>query len=301
MKKFLTVLSGVYLILVGAFVFFICILGLLSPPKASQIQIGQFNSIKNIFVVVFMAYASWPIVTGVGIILRKNWARISLFIISVFTIGVGLFSSFSFLAASLVKNTKIDYAIPISFKLAFLGLNFIFIIAIPLFFIIFFNSQPVKELFISKEKEGQIHRPFGITLIAFLSIFGSLFSAIFVFQAFIDKMPLLGPIILSGKSLKAYFLILTLIHIYIGIGLLKLQRAAWLTALCFNIFSVLMGITNIFTVTEGILSQTTYSFSVGNSSMSLLNYRIGIVVGLIVPAAIILYLISKRNLFLDLP
>jgi hypothetical protein len=169
-------------------------------------------------------------------------------------------------------------------------------------FLTLFNNKSVKELFISKAKEEKTpRRPFGIKLIALLSFVSGFSYFIFVFQKFFIRMPILGNISLSGNALKAYCLILTVVYIYIGIGLLRLQRTAWLAAIFFKILIILQGVTIIFTISEKTLQQIYSSFGAGNFSMALSDYRIMGICGLTIPAAILIYLILKRELFLHSP
>lgn len=292
MKKFLNILSGVYFILVGIFLGLVFIGGLFFQSKANNLQMEKASSV--VFLALFaIIFPLWPFLTGLGIILKRNWARFSVFMMSAFAIIVGLFASLTFLVEPIPQNAKADYKIV---KLAFLGFSAVFFIAIPIFFIIFFNRKSIKEMFIVKvEEAGGINRPFGITFLAICSLVGGISTAVFIFQPYINQLPI-GNLLLSGQAVRVYSVIVTLINLYVGIGLLKLWKRAWLTAILFHIFSILLGVLNILTISESTLSKVFSSANI-NDNMPLLYYKIIASLGLTFPLAVLVYLIYKRNLF----
>jgi len=306
MKKFITVLCGIYLILLGILIGTVTVLiYIVTQSKIPNTQIVQFPYIKTFVVIIGAIFTLLPLIIGIGIILKKNWARISVFLMSIFALFIGLVESLVIFIKPLPLNAKVNYQL---IKLFFIGFFSIFFIAIPILFIIFFSRKSIKALFISRtEEEEKTNKPLGITFIAILSFLSGLSCVFITFQNFIDKFPLVGDIMLSGIGLKVYFLIYALIYIYIGIGLLKLSKTAWLTAILFKIFLILLGITNLFTISEATLSQITSSFnakfgvSTSNFNMSLMYYRINLAIGLIIPIVIVIYLILKRSIFLNPP
>ncbi len=291
-KKIFIVLSGIYLILAGLIIITVFLMGISSLAKEPNAQVALFKYYNYVFYIIFFL---WPIITGFGIILKRNWARFSIFLLSIFTIITGSIIFLAFLIMPSPQNVKANYQV---IKLFLLGLNFIFFMAIPIFFITFFNSKSVKELFASKKMgQNKTNRPFGVTLIALLSIFGALSILVYVFKPLMNNIPLLGVIMLSGKALKAYFLILAFIHTYIGIGLFKLRKAAWLTAIFSYIFSIPLSAANIFTTSELTLSQMNSSLGISNARISLASYKIFASIGLLFPIIIVIYLISKKDFF----
>lgn len=306
MKKLITVFCGVYLILVGVLIGTVAaLMCIVTQSKISNTQMTQFHYIKTVVVIICAVLALLPLVIGIGIILKKNWARISVFLMSIFALFIGLADSLVIFTqpSPLNSNATVNYQLIKLFSIGFLSF---FFILIPIFFIIFFSRKSVKELFILRtEDEGKTNEPLGLTFISILSFLSGLSCMFIVFQNFIDKIPIVGDIMLSGMSLKFYFLIYALIYIYIGIGLLRLSKIAWLTAIFFKIFLILLGITNLFTISEVTLSQIASSFnakfgvSTSSLNMSLMNYRISIAIGLIMPVLILIYLILKRSIFLN--
>lgn len=294
-KKILIILSGVYLVLIGTLAAVGYLISIFSLSKEFKLQMPQFITFKPIFEVLCIIFLLCPIIIGLGIILKKNWARFSILLLSVFGIIIGFLSSIVLLVVPFPQDSKVNYPVV---KLMIFVFYFIIFIAIPMFFIIFFNRKSVKELFVSKEGQRKSNRPFGITLIASLSFLSGLSGVFYAFKPFIDKLPLFSDIMLSGIALKVYSLIWAFVNIYIGIGLFKLRKAAWLTAISFKIFYIALGIINIFTISEGSLSQINSSLKGNNFSISLINYKIYTLIGLLFPIIIVIYLALKRNLFI---
>ena len=300
MKKFIVVLIGIYLILIGVLGLLILLVGLFLSPKTSSAEIAKFDFFKVQVLIISSVFALWPVITGLGIILRKNWARFSAFVISVFAIFTGLLISLLFLFVPSPQNSPVDYKI---IKLIILGFFFVFFIAIPLFFVIFFTRKSVEELFVSKKPEGESKagRPFGITLLAIFNLLGSLFFTVFAFRPFFPELPLVGDILLSGTALKAYFFVFALISLYIGIGFLKRKKTAWLMEIILNGYAILLGMANIFTISEATLTKRFSSIGLivdrGSLGGSLSGYKLSAAIGLLISIVTILYLVLKRSFF----
>lgn len=284
MKKFFIILSGFYLLLVGL-LFSILIIFSLTRIPFSESPSGLYGVLN------FVLFGVWAIATGIGIILRKNWARYSLFVMSFFAIFIGLIMLVPlFFIVSI--NDRPDFGV-VSF------LAFIFFIAVPIFFLIFFNRKMVKEFFIPKQLEHkEIQRPFGITFIAILSIIGALSTLMYAFMPILQKIPLIGDIWLSGIALRIYFGIWTIINIYIGIGLLRMRKAAWVVCILYNVFITLMTIVNIFNISETTFQEIAIQLKTSPNTMSMVFYKIMMGATLLVQVIIIAYLFFKKRLFL---
>lgn len=293
MRKFLVVLSGAYFILIGIFSGLVTISACLAPqPKI-------YDSVKIFLGVFSLIFPVIPLLTGIGIILKKHWSRLSVFILSTFAICMGLFSLivnfFVFMSPNLEHEKKI-------MVLPLMAFFVIFFILIPVFFIVLFNRNSVKELFIQKgEDETKIKRPMGLTLISVLSFLGSLFCIFLVFLPMPNKFPLIANIMVSEKISRIYCFILASIYLYIGIGLLRQSKVAKLTAVFFNGFLVLMGIIDLLTISKATVSEATssikaiYGVTEMSLNMSLASYKIGIALGLIASVAILIYLFSRKE------
>jgi len=297
MKKFLIALSGIYLILVAVLITGVSIIGLILAAKQPNVKMPRTITIST--GIMFAIFAAWPLITGIGLILKKNWARYSIFVLSGVVFLMGLGGSLATFSKSINRAVEANSHAIRDGKISTLWFVGIFFIIIPLFFIIFFSRKSIKELFTSNSAgESKSNRPFGVTLIALFVLSGSLSSVMFIFLNPIQKFPLIGSIMISGLALKAYFLIYALLDLYIGIGLLKLRKAAWVVAICVHVLAILFMIENIIMLSDSTLSQIPNPHGAPNIHLTLAMYRITMCIMLLIPLFILVYLIAKRNLFI---
>jgi hypothetical protein len=245
----------------------------------------------------------WPLLTGVGMLQFKNWARLSIFIMSVFAIFIGISSCLSliFFPQSLLNTPGQPRGNITEYLLSIV--NFIFFIGIPVAFIIFFSGNSVKAIFVpAKAAFIKNRRPVGITLIAFLSFFTAIFWIKFMFSPNYPNSPLsplIGGVLFSGIWEKAYFLAVALINIYICIGFLKLKKGAWFAYILFNIASIIIGIINTFATYQVTFFEIVPTIKKSYEGIPDILYKLSGIMGLLIPIAILIYVFSKRRLFLD--
>lgn len=293
MEKTIIRLSGIYVLCVGIVISITMTLGLLS----------RGNFAKNLpflgaIIVYLLFLVLWPMATGLGIIFKKNWARYSIFVMSVFAIFIGISSAVSliFIPQSVYEaQTKPANYIPEFFISV---ANFIFFICIPMYYMIFFNKGKVKAIFgVIKPKITNNKRPLGITLISLLAFFTALFSAIFIFVPVYPKSPLIGGLFISGIGEKIYFLSVSIINLYISIGFLRMRKNAWVTYIVFYIVSIIIGIVNSFTASKMTFFEIVPSIQSSYYEMPNILFKFSGVIGLILPTFILMYVVSKKRLF----
>lgn len=254
-----------------------------------NIQSDIYTRVLGVFIILI--FGLWLILTGIGIMLRKNWARYSLFTMSCFAIFIGLFM---YLVAFL---QRIAFPGNIS-NLIFYAIPTIFLIAIPIYFLIFFSRKSVKELFVSKEQGlKKSPRPLGIKLISILMFIAAISLFVQVFFQPYQKLPMFGVIFLSGISLKIYLLVSAVISFYIAFGLFRLQKGGWIAYVIYSIFCVLLGLVNTFTISEAALLEMMPELKEGIHKMPLMFYKISGLLGLLISIIFLVYVISKKKLF----
>lgn len=295
MKKFFIVISGIYLVGLGILSGLSLVLGLfLAQSRAVQIQIVNpgFSIVINLVLVAIV------VATGIGIILRKNWSRYVLFVLSGLAIFTGLILCIITVFMSFPVETP--EAAPIA-KISILIFNSIFFFAIPVFFLVFFSRGSVKELFISKEKLPleQSKRPFGITFIAGLMLFGALSSGIQVFLPTSIKIPIVGSIFISGNLARLYCLIFTVISLYIALGLFRLKKSAWIAYVVFHVYGLIVTVINIFTFNETTLIEMMPEMAESAYSMPDALLKSIIAISMIFGIALLAYVYSKKHLFFE--
>lgn len=294
MEKTIVRLAGIYTFCVGAIVFAVMFFGLLAS--------GNFTKnppLLEAIVVYSLFLVFWPVVTGLGIIFKKNWARYSIFVMSVFAIFIGISSA---VALVFIPQSVYDaQAHPSNYIPEFFisVANFIFFICIPMYFMIFFNKGKVKAIFgVTKPQITTRKRPLGITLLAMVAFFTGVTSLVFVFVPIYPKSPLIGAVYLSGIGEKIYFLVVAVINLYIAIGFFRLRKNAWVAYIAFYIVSIIIGIVNTFTASRMTFFEIVPSIQSSYSETSNILYKFSGVIGLILPTFILMYVVSKKRLFL---
>jgi len=294
MEKTLIRFAGIYTLCVGIIVCVTMLFGLLASGNLTKNP-----PLLGAVIVYLLFLALWPVATGLGIIFRKNWARYSIFVMSVFAVFIGISSAVAliFIPQSVYEaQTRPTSYIPEFFISV---ANFIFFICIPMFFMIFFNKRAVKAIFgATKPQITNKKRPLGITLLSILTFFTAFFSAIFIFAPIYPKSPLIGGVSLSGIGEKFYFLAVSVINLYISIGFLRLKKNAWTTYIAFYIVSIIIGIVNTFTASRMTFFEIVPSIQGSYAEMPNILYKFSGVIGLILPTFLLMYVISKKRLFL---
>jgi len=290
MKKLLIVLSGIYIIIVGI---------IAAAPGFSYLNLRSHKGdlsgvIGGIF--IFFICGLWIVLTGIGIIRKKNWARYSLFVMSYFAIFTGLIL---YVVAFFIRiSSHGNNQNPALTSLILFAISTVFFIGIPLSFLIFFTRKSVKELFISKEEElKKSPRPFGIKLIVTLMFIGGIGSIVYAFFPPYQKLPLFGAVLLSGVPMRIYLLVFSVIAICIALGLFKLRKTGWIAYVVYGIFSMLLGLINTFTISEAALLEMMPKLRESPYQMPMIFYKISGIAGLLVSLLLLIYVISKKKLF----
>lgn len=299
MKKFFVILSGIYLIGLGVLAILFLGLGMF----AAQGKTGQIQSANILFGIIFNLILLFSlVVTGIGIILRKNWARYVLFVLSGIAIFIGIILcliTVAFMARP--ATTPKDAQNMQSFIIFQLIFSSIFLFAIPIFFFVFFNRNSIKELFISKERTISVYnkRPLGVTLIAVLMLVGVVPLLLQAFFPILNKVPVVAGIFISGLALRAYYLIFAVINLYIALGFFSLKKSAWIAYVTVFTYSIIIGVINFFTFTEATITELMPQMAKNNYGMSAGMFKISIALSLLFNSGLLIYIYRKKQLFFE--
>jgi len=295
MKKVFIVLSGVYAVLIGAFISLALSASLLLPHKPP----ANFHMLV-IAIVIMAILALGLAAVGVGVIMRKNWARISLNAISAIALVYGAIMTVVFLALPSIMRQRMPKA-PDNYQSSMVGgliFTAIFLIVIPLFFLIFFNNKGVKDLFVKPGQPDSL-LPFGIKAMAVMSLLVGICSPMTLAIYASRQMPLFVGVTLPVPAGVAYLLALGALNIYMGIGLLKRNKKAWATVIGFELLTIIVSTYNTIFITQEWIQKATAQVSGAGTEpvMSLSQYKLigWVSVGLI--ALVIIYLWSRRGVF----
>jgi len=171
-----------------------------------------------------------------------------------------------------------------------------FLILIPTFFLVFFTRKSIEELFDAKNNHAQLVNV-GIKLIAGLLIFGGLFIVASIF--FTPKTPaIFFGIMLSGKLLIAYQLIFAVLSFFTGLGLWKLKRSAWITAIFLEAYGMISVIINYVFISENQFKIMFSGWAKENQMIYDINtFKIMMLISSFPTLIILIYLLYKRSLF----
>lgn len=297
MEKLIINISGAYVLTVGGFILATMVFGFLASNQLMAL-LHKSHSFCIATFAYFLLLVIWPILTGLGLIFRKNWSRYSLFAMSVFTFFIGISSS-----VSLIFFPQYVYSVQTKpggyiTETLFSIINTIFFIGIPIYFIIFFNRRSVKTTFGAKKPVTvDKSRPFGVTFLAIAAFFTAIIYAIFIFVPIYPKYPLIGNVLFSGLWEKVYFSVISLINFYIAIGFLKMKKSAWAVFIIFYIISIIIGTVNSFAATKMTFFEIVPSIQSSYRDIPTTLYKLFGAMGFMLPMSLLIYVISKKRLF----
>jgi len=234
----LTLLMGVVLALVMVFA---------SAPSSNDFPGSPmfFKAIMALVLLIYLVLALWGILTSIGLLRLKNWARISTIVFSVLLIlmgGFGVLLSLSFPIPS-VPAKPADPSAVMGARI-FAGAIQVALVSIGVWWLVFFNRARVREQFVPGYASGPTSqrsaaaqvscveptagvmrgkRPLSITILAWLLLAGCVLIPL---NLWFHTPALLFTKLLSGPPAATYYLAITLLHLYLGIGLLRLQPVA---------------------------------------------------------------------------
>ncbi len=189
--------------------------------------------------VFYAALAVWAILTVIGILRLRPWARYSILIIGGGLVVIGVFAVFGILVSRSMLPTQQPAADPHLTSIIFLFTAVInlLIAAVGIWWLVYFNLRSVRELFanslslqpIAAGESGRFSQtPTAIKIIGALLLFSSICCLPCIFLPF--PAFLLGFIIPPAMGRLVYLCFAILLAL-IGYGLLRLKESARLMAM----------------------------------------------------------------------
>jgi hypothetical protein len=193
----------------------------------------------------FVALAAWGILTAVGLIRLRRWARYSILVIG----GVlALFGLISFLFTLLMTLVPLPVPANLDASQAHTTLTMVKVVfgvmafghaivcAIGVSWLVYFNRQQVRDAFGSAiGTVEEIRRPILISVLAVLNLIGAVFCLIFIF---IPLPAILFGWVLEGWGKAALYLIFAALAASVGVGLWQLKEWGRLLALALQAFGI---------------------------------------------------------------
>ncbi len=289
MKKILLFTIGLCIFFIGILLGGIFLFSIFSLRE--ELRSLPLNNNPLLITIAYLPLTIWFLLTGIGIILRRNFARYSLIIMSYFIFFIGLVMFLTFFL--LPESNFFPYKIP---KILLLTFFILFLMLLPLFFVFFLNSKDIKNLFYIKQAKLERKKPFGIKMIF---IFNFLTFLFFIFYSFLPyyEIPITNTISLSGFILTVYSLVIGFLNLYIGISILKLKKIAWIISITYYAFVVMMLTLGTFTISDETLYKIADKISDTPAKTFILSYRIGSISIVVVSIMILIYLTSRKKIF----
>jgi hypothetical protein len=240
----LTLLMGIVLALLMLFA---------SAPSSNDLP-GSPMFFKVIIVGVVLIYlllALWGILTSVGLLWLKNWARVSIIVFSVLLILMNGFGALLSLSVPFSLPNKPADASAMAGARIFMGGFSLALLGIGIWWLVFFTRARVKEQFVPALAGGPMQqaadatqvpyrqsitpgeRPLSITILAWFLLAGCLFIPLNLWLHF---PALLFTELVRGWPATTYYLAVAVLHLYLGIGLLRLQPTARKVGIAYFIF-----------------------------------------------------------------
>jgi hypothetical protein len=203
---------------------------LVKNPSASAPGIPSMKSMFAVVGAMYGVLGAFGIATGIGVLLAKNWARIV-------TLVAGAMLTFSALIAGVFTMIMPFASIPnlseqqIHLVRVVLGSFWGFVALIGVWWIVFMTRSRIVALFKNQQGEvaGESPRPLSITVIGGLFVCFAVLGGGFQL-AFRTPFVLFGHVV-QGVPGVLMNLLLAIIYIVLGLGLLRLDRRAYLGTL----------------------------------------------------------------------
>src|SRR5262249_54651181 len=241
-----------------------------APPKGFSGPPIFFRAIMLLVPLIYILPGVWGIVTAIGLLQLKNWARISIIVLSVLLLAFGLIIGLSSSVFFLTKPPPGMDRQEAAFVGVFMGMLAATLIGLGTWWLVFFNRAKVKAQFaavpmlagfppgpvgypiqpsypvqppppassapVVPQAPQRPQRPLSITIIAWLMLVGCLFLPI---NLALHTPASLFVWVLTGWRADGFFLIVMALLVFIGIGLLRLNPYARLVGIGYFVFAIL--------------------------------------------------------------
>jgi hypothetical protein len=292
MKKFFLILTAIYLLILALLGTVLCVTGYMGMNARPETIPANFNPL--FLLVIYAPFIGWLLVTGIGLFLKKHWARYSILVMSGFAVFIGVIFCLVFGLMPLPGNPNTNLTI----KTVAVGVSIAFLIILPVIYLVFFTRQSVKDLFGTKRPDpGKANRPVGLSVLAIILLISGIFSLLTALFPMYPSLPLCGTILLSGIYLRLYMLIVGIAVLYVAYGFWKLQKAAWITFIIFSCYGIIVGIINLFTFDSEILNTMMPAGYTAGFGFSAVYFKITIAISLVLNLVVLFYVVFKKRVF----
>src|SRR5215469_5177532 len=255
---------------IGALALLGIVAGSAVQPKDYSGSPMFFRAMMLLVPLIYILPGVWGIVTGIGLLQMKNWARISIIIFSVLLLAFGLIIGLSSSVFFLTNPPPGMDRHEVAFVRVFMLMLAATLIGVGVWWLVFFNRARVKEQFVAlpmlagfpagqagypiqpsyhvqppppttsvtgvPQAQQRPQRPLSITIIAWLMLVGCLFLPI---NLALHTPASLFVWVLTGWRADAFYLIVMALLVFIGVGLLRLNPYARMVGIGYFVFAIL--------------------------------------------------------------
>ena len=237
-------LAALFLLLLTALMAFA---GVFAGHQAAVAASPHFLTYFMLAISVFYAaLAVWAILTVIGILRLRSWARYSILVIGGGLSVLGVLAAIFSLVGRTISAQKSQPAIDphiMSVIFLFVTLFYLFLAAIGIWWLVYFNLRPVRDIFANPNllSDSQANStafsrtPTAIKIIGSFLLFGSLCCLV---AAFLPFPAFLFGFILPVTATHILYVCFAVIGALAGYGLLQLKESARLLTIGFLIVGI---------------------------------------------------------------
>ena len=240
-------------LLLGVLMLFTLRAALVPPPGLPPPAIPM-GLILGIMAGIYAGFGVWGMVSAIGLLRLRNWARICFAIFGGILAGFSLFGAFGMLMAGFVAPQPLPPEVSPALMtgiLAIFAAIALLCAALGIWWVIFFNRQRVKTQFMSEVAAAAPRLfPVSITVIAWFLIVGGVSSLVMVAAGW--PIVLFG-FVFRGLGSRIVLLLFVAVNSIGGIGLLKKRVEALGVAIGYFVFGLVNTVS--FWVVPGSLAR----------------------------------------------
>jgi hypothetical protein len=221
--------------------------GIVAGRPSSTAAMPHFAQILVLsFSFLYAALAVWAILTVIGILRLQSWARYSILIIGGGLAGIGALMALGTIASrtmltAMSQSPALDPHRMAKFFAVMIAM-YLFVTAIGIWWLIYFNLRSTRDLFLSSFTTAQSaapdRRPIAITILGCLFLLSAVCCAVL---AFLPLPAFMLGFIFPARASHFLYLAFALITAFIAYGLFSLKESARLATIGF----LLLGVCNM--------------------------------------------------------
>jgi len=217
-----------------------------TPPAEFPVPPMFLKAMLLVVVLIYLMAAAWGIATSIGLLNLRNWARLSIIVFSVLLILMSGFSGLMLLSAPMFPNPSEANPSVMAAVRILMGAFWAAQLGIGIWWLVFFNRAKVKqqfvpagsplpppasEIFAAHPPQISVppitprrpQRPLSLTILAWFLLAACLFLPL---NVALHSPAFVLTKIVTGRPAVLYYLAVMALHLYIGIGLLRLKPLA---------------------------------------------------------------------------